>query len=195
MSFLRAWLAGYGSPARFAERLRDLPAPRGGFFAQLLRAMLDALLLYLPLYLLGRVPPTPSWLPFLPTRSYYGSLIWLTPLVLGAQWLIGGAALHVVLRLAGRPSDIDRILNISGVVALVIGAFLLLWDWTWMGLGGMNQVVLGISHLVVDIWGIVLTTTALRRLLGVPAWLGVLLNLLLVVLAMPFAIMFMRSPL
>ena len=38
-------------------------------------------------------------------------------------------------------------------------------------------------------------TIGLKRILGVPVWLGALLSLLGIPIALPFGIMFMRSPL
>jgi len=195
MSFFRVWLVGYYSPAKFAEGMKGKPAPHWGLCAQILRAALLALVTYLPLHLMGRVPPTPSHLSFVPTARYYGALVWIAPLVLLAQWVLCGGVAHVVLRLLGRPSDVDVILNIGGMTALVVGAFLILWDWAWIGIGGMDQISLGISHLVLDLWGALLTAVALKRILGVPTWLGVLLYVLTVAAALPLAIMFMRSPL
>jgi hypothetical protein len=195
LGFFRVWLSGYYSPARFAAGLRDRPAPLWGACAVLVRCALLSLLTYLPLQLSGRVPPTPSNLSFIATEQYYGALIWLAPLVLVVQWLLGGAIAHVTLRLAGRPSNIDVILNISAMAGLVVGTFLVAWDWVWILVGGMDQILLGISHLILDIWYIVLTVTGLRRLLEVPVWLGVVLCLLIIATAMPLAIMFMRSPL
>jgi hypothetical protein len=195
MSFVRVWFAGYYRPGKMIEALRSKPAPQWGFYGQLLRAALDSLLLYLPVALMGRIPPTPSNLSFLPTEQYYWHLIWLSPLVLGAQWLLGSAFAHVVLRLTGRRSDFDQILNIVGMATLVVGAFILVWDWTWVALGGANQYFLGISHLVIDLWTIVLITVGLKRILGVPVWLGALLSLLGIPIALPLGIMFMRSPL
>jgi hypothetical protein len=195
MSFLQVWRSGYHAPARFAEGLRGRPAPHWGLLAVGLRAALISLGLYLPLHLLGRVPPFPSYLAFIPTERYYGALIWITPLVFVAQWLLDGALTHVILRLLGRASDMDQILNVYGVGALVVGAFLLVWDWAWVLVGGLNQVALGISHLVLDVWGLVLAVVALKRLLGVPIGLGVVLDLLAVATSLPLAIMFMRSPL
>jgi len=144
---------------------------------------------------MGRIPPTPSNLSFIPTDQYYWGLIWLSPLVLGAEWLLGSAFTHIVLRLSGRPSDFDQILNIVGMATIVVGAFVLVWDWAWFALGGVNQYFLGISHLVISLWATVIATIGLKRILGVPVWLGALLSLLGIPIALPFGIMFMRSPL
>ena len=103
--------------------------------------------------------------------------------------------MHVILRLSKRRSDIDQLLNIGGMEMLIIGAFLLVWDWVWLLAGGVDQYFLGISHLLIDSWGIVIVVVALKRLLGVPVWLGVLLNVAGLAVAMPFAVIIMRSPL
>jgi hypothetical protein len=144
---------------------------------------------------MGRVPPTPSNLTILPTQDYYWHLIWLSPLVLGAEWLISCAFVHVVIRLSGRASDFDQILNISGMSTLVVGAALLVWDWMWFMLGGVDQYFLGISHLLISMSAVTLGAIGLKRILGVPVWLGALLNILTIPISLAFAIMFMRSPL
>ena len=195
MSFVRVWFTGYYSPAKMIEQLRSKPAPHWGFYGQFLRAALDSLVLYLPVALMGRIPPTPSNLAFLSTEQYYWHLVWLSPIILGAEWLLASAFTHVVLRLAGRRSDFDQILNIGGMATIVVGAFLLVWDWAWFALGGADQYVLGISHLAISLWAVVIGAIGLKRILGVPIWLGVILSFLSIPIALPFGIMFMRSPL
>jgi hypothetical protein len=195
MEFIQLWFTGYVSPVRFIERLRGKPAPLWGFCGQLLRALMDALLLFLPAYLLGRTPPMESFLTLFPTKTYYATLVWLAPLVFFIQWLVGSGMMHVALRLMKRPSDIDLILNISGMTTLVVGFILLVWDWSWIALGGMDQYTLGISHLVIDIYGIAIGVIGLKRLLGVPIWLGILLHLLIFIITLPIAALFIRSPL
>jgi hypothetical protein len=194
MSFFRLWLLGYYNPAKMIEELRSKPAPQWGLLAQLVRALLDSFLLYLPLSLMGLVPPTPSNLSFLPTEHYYAALIWLAPVVLIAEQLMQAAVMHVVIRLTGRPSNFDQIVNIVGMAALVVGAVVLAWDWLWLAVGGVDQYFLGYSHLVISLWALVITVIGLKRILGVPVWFGVLLSLLALPVALPFAIMFMRSP-
>ncbi len=195
ISFVRLWFTGYYRPVRMIEQLRTKPAPQWGFYGAFLRAGLDALLLYLPLALMGFVPPMPSNLAFLPTEQYYWHLIWLTPIVLGAQWLITGSFTHVVLRLSGRQSDFDQVLNLYGMSNLVVGAFILLWDWSWVAVGGVDQYFLGISHLAISLWGAAIETIGLKRLLSVPTWLAATLSILTIPTALPLGIMFMRSPL
>ena len=194
MSFLRVWLIGYYNPVSMIEKLRAKPAPQWGLYGVFLRAALDSLLLYLPLALMGRIPPEPSYLSFLPTEQYYYHLVWLSPVVFGAQWLLWSGLTHVVLRLTGRRSNIDQILNIYGMSTIVVGAFLLVWDWALLALGGADPYVFGISHLVIVLWSVAIQTIGLRRILGVPLWLGAILSFLDIPLWMPFGIMFMRSP-
>ena len=92
-------------PARFADGLRDKPAPHWGLVAVVLRGLIDSLLLYLPIYLMGWQPPIPSFIPIFSTEHYYRTLIFIGPLLFLAHWLMSGALTHVVLRLTRRRSD------------------------------------------------------------------------------------------
>ena len=67
MNYVTLWLTAYINPIRFADELRKKPAPQWGFVAALQRGLMDSLLTYLPVYLLGRTPPTPSNLSFIQT--------------------------------------------------------------------------------------------------------------------------------
>jgi len=195
MTYLKLWFTAYINPRRFSDELIAAPTPAWGFYAALQRGVMDSLLIYLPIYLLGRIPPTPSYLSFIPTDKYYGALVLLTPLILLAEWLLSSSLMHLILRLGKRQSDFDKLLSISGFVALAIGTVLIVWDALWFMIGGMTQYSLGISHLIIDIWAIAITTIALKRILKVPVWLGILLNIIGMAVSMPIAIMFMRSPL
>jgi hypothetical protein len=194
MNYFKLWLTAYINPKKFADELATKPAPNWGFIAALQRGLMDSLFIYLPVYLLGRIPPTPSNLSFISTENYYGALIFLAPIVLIIEWLISSSLMHLILKLSSKRSDFDQILNISGFVALAIGTVLILWDAMWLIIGGMNQYTLGISHLIIDIWAIVISIIALKRILDVPVWLGIVLNIIAIAVSLPLAIMFMRSP-
>jgi len=194
MNYLKLWLTAYINPIRFADELRTKPAPQWGFVAALQRGLMDSLLTYLPVYLLGRIPPTPSNISFIPTESYYGALVFLAPIVLLGIWLFSSSVTHLILKLTLKRSDFDLILNISGFTALAVGTIIVVWDALWLIIGGMNQYSLGISHLIIDIWAIVITTISLKRILNVPVWLGIVLSIVGIAASIPFAIMFMRSP-
>jgi hypothetical protein len=195
MDFIRVWFTGYYNPARMMDQLRSRRAPLWGFYGQFLRAAFDALLLYLPLAIMGLIPPTRSYVSFLPTEQYYWHLVWLAPIVLAAEWLLGSAFVHLVLRLSGRRTDFDQLLNIGGMVALVVGAFILVWDWTWFTVGGIDQYFLGLTHLVISLWAVVIGAIGMKKLLDTPCWLGLLLGILEIPVALPLGVMFMRSPL
>ena len=65
------WLSGYHSPGKMAELIKELPSPIPGFVAVLLRGLINSLLLFLPLYLLGRQPTMPGYLSFVATEDYF----------------------------------------------------------------------------------------------------------------------------
>jgi hypothetical protein len=111
-----------------------------------------------------------------------------------AEWLLGAAVMHVALRLSKLPSDIDQILNLTGMAGLVIGAFLVLWDWFWFFVGSANQYFLGISHLIIDVWWFVIVVTGLKHLCGVPTRYGIVTSVLAFAASLPFAIIIMRAP-
>jgi hypothetical protein len=188
------WWTGYSSPGQFIDILKSTPAPHWGLSAQLLRGVLDSLLIYFPVYLMGGVPPTPSFLAIFSSEQYYLTLSWLGPLVLLVILLLQAAVLHVLLRLLGYHSDIDRLINLIGMAALVVGAVLIPWDWAMFALGFVDQYLLGTTHLVISLWGVVLVTVGLRKLFSVPVGTGVWLSLLMIPIGLPFAVMFMRSP-
>jgi len=159
-----------------------------------IRALLDAFLLYLPLSLMGRQPAAASYLTFIPSESYYAVSVGMMPLFLLGQWLLLGAVVHLVLRLLGRPGGFDQILNITGMTGLIVGTFLVAWDWLWIALGWGNDIALGLSHLVIDIWAIAIMVAAYRSLLGIPVRLGIVLNVLYLAIYVPLAMIFVRAP-
>ena len=194
MDFIQVWLLGYVHPSKYVAVLRNKPAPHWGLLAQVIRSLADALLLYLPVALIGRSPPTPSYITFIATANYYRTLIWLTPLVFMFQWLLGSAVMHLVLRLGKQKSDMDQLLNLTGMSSLVVGAVLLMWDWFWYLLGGLDQYWLGIIHLGIDLWWFVLIITGLQRNLEIPKRYGVTVSAIAFVVTFPFAVIFMRAP-
>ena len=194
MDFLHTWLIGYISPQQLIDRLHGKPAPQWGFYAQALRSMFDSLLLYLPLSLTGARPSTPSYLTFLPTETYYQASIFLSPLFLIGQWLLLSACVHLILCFLHRPSNIDQILNITGMAALIVGSILVVWDWLWIAFGWHDPVLLGISHLIIDVWAIVITVLGFKKILNLPVGLAILLNLAWMVLGIPLSMLFMRAP-
>ena len=194
MNLFRILFLGYYTPKQFIEAINLTQGPFLGLKAQLLRGILDSTLLYLPVALLGRKPTLAPFLTFFSSENYYITLIWLSPIVFIMQWLIGGVVFHILFRMLNQKSDIDKILNITGVSGLVVGIFLIVWDWAWYLIGFSNQYFLGTTHILIDIWWIALVTYGMKRTLFCPYWLGILGSLVAIILAMPFAIIIMRSP-
>ena len=194
MDFFRVWWSGYVDPLGVGGRLEGRPALRWGFYGQALRALFDSLLLYLPLALLGRQPSTPPTLSLIPADSYYLASVGFMPVFLLAQWLLLGLVLHLLLKALRRRSDLGWILNLTGMAALVVGAFLVAWDWGCVLFGVRSDVFLGLSHLALDGWGVAIIAAGLRRQLGVPIGLGLALTLLYLILAVAPAMLIVRGP-
>lgn len=193
MEFLRLWWFGYTRPSAFVD---GIMAGRGwllGFAGQGVRVALDSLFEYLPVALMGWVPPAPPVIP-IPANGYYWFLVFAAPTIIFAEMLLGSVAAHGILRALHRESDLGFLVNVSGMTALVVGAVIVVWDWTWFALGFHDQVFLGITHLVLDGWAIYLSVLAMRRRLGVPVTLGIGLNIVGMVVALSLAVPFMRSP-
>lgn len=192
--FLRTWFTGYLSPSKAVTALQGKPAPHYGFYGQALRILMDALLLYLPLSLLGRQPSTSSYISLFSTETYYTNMIWLQPLVLLIEFFAMCTAAHLILRLTVRRSDIDLIINLIGMSALIVGAFLVVWDWLYVLLGGSSDIFLGISHWIIAQWATAIMVIGFKRYLAVPVWLSIAIYVFLALLTYPFAMLLVRGP-
>lgn len=193
MEFLRLWFYGYTRPSAFVD---GVIAKRGwllGFAGQGLRVAFDSLFEYLPAALMGRVPPTPPVVP-VPAGSYYWFLVFAAPTIIFAEMLLGAVAGHAILRALRRESDLGFLVNIAGMTALVVGAVIVVWDWSWFAIGFTNQYFLGITHLLLDGWAIYLSVLAMKRRLGVPVPLAIGLNIVGIIAALALAVPFLRSP-
>lgn len=194
MDFLRIWLLGLYRPSKAIDLLAGKPAPHYGLYAMLLRGGLVSLLWYLPAALSGRLPSPLPYLTLVSAKSYFAFLIWIFPLFALGTWLMDGALTHLLLRLGGRRSEIDLILNIGGMGGLVATLPLLVFDWANLLLSLPVPVVLwGLIHLLIDGWYIAFTVTGLRKLLGLPLWLALVLVGINFVVGIPLAALFMRG--
>ncbi len=52
MNFVKIWFSGYTNPKKFIDALASKPAPQWGFYAVLLRGMLDSICY---------ICPSPCW--------------------------------------------------------------------------------------------------------------------------------------
>jgi len=166
-----AWLYGYVHPNRMMAILKNENSPWIGFSATFLRGIMNSLILFLPLTLLGRIPSLPSYLTIISTQNYFMFLTMIVPFYFLMLWLFLSGVIYLILRLIIRTTPgFDHILNIFGLIGLIVGSCLILWDWMWILLGSSNYILLGISHLIIDIWAVVLATICLHNIIVLKIW-------------------------
>jgi hypothetical protein len=189
-TFLRIWRDGWVHPGRAFTALKPLPAPAWGARAMVIRWLGTAVTTGLLSWLLGRRPIAPSYLTFMPPVTDRPAWILLS-LAFGAGiWLLMSATAHVIFRLAGRPCDFDRVLNIVGLGMLIPMPAVWAWDWAMLGLDAFNAPVMGVSHALFQAWETGLEAVGFRRVLGVGSLPAVAvaigINMLFILLAMIF---------
>ena len=192
MNFLHVWALGLINPFRAFEDLKSKPAPRWGFRAVVIRFVATSLTTTLALRVLGRVPFAPSRLTFLTTENYYGAEIFFLPMFGLAVWLFGSAIVHVVLRLAGKESDFDEVLNIIGLGMLIPMPVVWVWDWTMIALNWYHITVMAISHSFFALWGVVLYSIGFKRNLGLRAIPAIGMALAITGMYISIAMVFIR---
>jgi len=194
MEFIRTWFAGYYNPNKVIDKLKSAPAPQWGFYATLLRAGFDSFLLYLPLAILGRQPSTPSALSLLSTEKYYWASVLLMPFFLIFLWLLLSAVIHLILSLARKENSFNQILNITGMTSLIVGAPLIPVDWFFIIMGWHFSMILGFIHMIFGFGGLAIIIIGYKKILQVPVWLGVVLNIIWVLVGWPISAIFIRPP-
>jgi hypothetical protein len=183
--FMVAWKNGYFHPSRTFESIRKRPSPLWGFFGVLICWFARDLLIIIPHYLLGYEPLTESWLTILSTEKYYSVWVYLVPLFGIVQWLLCGAVLYLVLRLAKGIKDFDTILNYTGFIAIIIAPVGIVMDWFITLVGQRNLFMMAVTHSgVLVLWSVCLSIYALIKLFGVKFSLA----LTAVLLTLPFDI-------
>lgn len=192
MNLARVWLLGLINPSRAFEELKSKPAPIWGLWAVLIRFVATSLTTVLALYLLGRVPFEPSCLTFLATEDYYAAEIFFMPLFGLGIWLLSGAFVHLILRLAGKAGNFDKILNIIGLGLLIPMPVVWLWDWTVIALNYYQVTVMAISHSVFALWGVILYSVGFKKVLGLRTLPAVGLALVITGIYISLASLFIR---
>ncbi len=191
MNFVRLWLWGVFHPTRSFDELKNKPAPQWGLLAVLIRFVTTVLIEPFLLYLLGRQPFAPSYLTFLSTKDYYQAEVFFLPLFGVALWLLMSSLAHVLLRVCGKGSDMDGILNIVGLGMLIPMPVLWACDMAMIALHIFVLPWSAISHATVQVWEASLEALGFSRLLRLrflPAIaLAVVINALYIGLAMIFA--------
>lgn len=168
MGLVRLWLTGIVRPRVACLDVAARPSPCWGFVVVVTFNAAVSATTVAALLLLGREPFLPSWLTFLPTEHYYRAEILFLPPLRVAAWLSGSAAMHLALRLGGRPSDFDAILNLGGLVHLVVMPYTLVVDWTLIAFDAYGLGPATAAHGVVAlVWSVGLYTVGLRSVLRV----------------------------
>ncbi len=194
MTLLKIWLSGYYDPAKMVKAIAAKKSPAVGFAATVMRGLLLSLFTYLPQALLNNRPFPDSALSFVSNERYFLFLTAVAPLYVTLLLCVGAAYTYLVLRALGYRADIDFLFNLSGLVALVVGAFIIVWDWLCLLLKFNNVYFMGATHLVIDVWAITLTVYGLWKVLNVKVWQGILINVGWFAIALPLAMLIMRAP-
>jgi hypothetical protein len=190
MSFVQVWLSGLINPVRSLDELKGKPAPQWGLLAVLIRFIPTSLIVTLPLFLLGREPFYSSSLTFLATNNYYMAQVFFLPIFGLTIWLLMSACAHVVMRLAGKGSDFDLVLNIVGMGMLIPIPVVWVWDVTMIALNLYLLPVMAISHTLFQLWEASIEAVGfikILRLRVVPAvFLSLIINAIYIALAAVF---------
>ena len=193
MNYFQLYLAGVFHPARAFDEIRSRPAPLWAFKVLLFFNLLISATSTLARYLLGYGPMMPSSLTFLPDENYLLAQIFFLPMVRMLAWLLGAAVIHLGIRLAGKPSNMDQILNIAGVIYLVVMPYTFLIDWTAIALNAFNSQVIVVLHGVVDlVWSLALQVIGLRQLLGIETRLALIASVISAAVGVPLLALLAR---
>lgn len=193
MNYFQLYLAGVFHPARAFDEIRTRPAPWWAFKVLLFFNLMISATSTLARYLLGQKVLMPSSLTFLPDENYLLAQIFFLPVMRMEVWLLGAAFTHLCIRLAGKPSNMDLILNMAGVGYLVIMPYTFLVDWTAIALGAYGSGVIILLHGMVDlVWSLVLGVIGLRRLLGLETQLALIVSIIGAFVVIPIQALFAR---
>jgi len=193
MGFFRLWFLSIINPSGAFDQLRKKPAPAWGFWAILVRFVVTSLTSILTLYLLDRRPFVDSYLTFLPAESYYAAEVFFLPVFGLAGWVLSSGVVHVILRLAGRESDFDWILNVVGWGLLVVMPAVWLLDWITIGLDVYGEGLTPAIHALISVWEVALFGVGLSKMEPLRFWPACLLGLVVKAgVYIPLAIIFVR---
>ncbi len=193
MDFAKAVLFCYWRPKKAFELVKAQSLPCWGLYGTLLRALIISSVNYLPKYLMRSQPSPQPYLTFIQPQHYYGFLIWFSPIFFILEWLLLGAIFHVFLRIFKAHSDIDKILNINGVIDLAAQPIITLADVLVMVFATTLPFMMGSLHLViVTVFVMYLSAIAYKKVLDLPYWVGASFVILASFIHAPIAILFLR---
>ena len=190
MDFIAVWFTGLINPFRSFDNLKGRPAPYWGFGAMTVRWVGTALTTGVLALLLDRQPSAPSYLTFLSAGQYRFARFAIGPAFGLGIWLLMSATAHIVIRLTGRHSSFDKLLNVIAWGMLIPMPIVWVWDWAMLVLDTFDLGTMAISHSLFQAWEAALQVVGLRRVLGLETGLAVAVavavNVIFVLLAMVF---------
>ena len=192
LDFLYFWFRAIFKPIRTIDELIRKPSPTWGLWAVLTRFIVTSLTTTLALYLLGRLPFVDSQLTILPIENYYKAEIFFLPFWGLGIWLLMSSLSHIIIRLSGRSSNFDHVLNIIGIGMLVPMPFLWLWDWTSIGLNWPYLPQLAVAHSLSQIWEGSIQAIGFRRIVGLKVRFAIILAIVINVVYILLAQFFIR---
>jgi len=94
--------------------------------------------------------------------------------------------------LTGKVSNFDKILNIVGMGMLIPMPIVWLWDWTTIALNWYQMTVMAATHSVFALWGVILYSVGLKKILGLRTLLAIGLALAITGVYVSLAMVFIR---
>jgi hypothetical protein len=173
-NFFRIWFVGIIRPRTAFQMLESKPAPAFGLITTLVRFIGTALTSILALMLTNSRTFVPSYLTFLDDSNYYRAEVFFLPVFGFLVWLLSGALVHLILRLSGRESNIDWILNVIGFSLLVVMPLVWLIDWLGIAFDFYGAAITIPVHAGVSIWEVAIMAVGFKKL-GRVNWGGALL--------------------
>jgi hypothetical protein len=190
MNLAAMWFYGVSKPDRMLYALLTKPAPSYGLMLVSLRFIVTSLTSILSLYLLKRLPFAPSYLSFLSEENYYGAELFFLPVWGIGVWILMGGIAHVTIRISGKQSSVDSILNIIAMGMIVPMPFLWLWDWGSIAIGHYQVINQAVSHSVAQLWEATIQALAFRKLLRLKTsfafTLAIIINIIYILMATIF---------
>lgn len=193
MNLFQLWWTAMVHPARAFEEVGRKPSPMWACWVLVIFNLLISLTTNLARFLSSGELLLPSWLTFLPDDRYLFAQLFFIPVLRMLLWVMSSGIVHVILRLSGRKSDFDLILQIGGVIYLVVMPYTLAVDWASLALGVFGFGLIVFIHGTVDlVWSFALTVIGLHVLLRLEWRTAMLLNLLSTLVSLPLLAVFAR---
>jgi hypothetical protein len=191
--FLRVWMIGIIHPGTALRMLEEKPAPFWGLVSILVRFIGTSLTSILALRLLHFKPFVSSYLTFLTDSNYYLSEIFFLPIFGIGTWLLSSSLVHLILRISGRESSIDWIMNVIGFSLLVVMPVVWLLDWAGIAFGFYGASFTIPIHAGVSLWEVILMGIGFNKVSNLNWVVALLLGLVVKAgVFIPLAAIFIR---